>query len=249
MLDQDTSFYGLTNYGKLLTDLRFWKALSHTFIFMIIAVPIQVALGLCMAQLFVEEMPGKRFLAALLVLPAIISPIVAGASWRLMYDNQYGPINQIISWIAGDRVKLLWTVNTSLVYPAIIIVEVWEHTPFVFLLMLAAFANVDRNLVDAAQIDGASAWRIFWRVTLPSVRPVLVVVVAIRALDMMRLFDIVWALTRGGPGNLTETISIYAYLLGFEQFETSYTGAMAFVIIAMLSILVILTLRRVEIGK
>lgn len=249
MLDQDTSFYGLTNYTKLLRDLRFWKALFHTFAFTIIAIPIQIALGLLMAQLFVEDMPGKRLLVALLVLPAIISPIVAGASWRLMFDNQYGPINQIISWIAGERVKLLWTINTALVYPAIIIVEVWEHTPFVFLLMLAALANVDRNLIDAAQIDGASAWRIFWRVTLPSIRPVLVVVVAIRALDMMRLFDIVWALTRGGPGSLTETISIYAYLLGFEQFETSFTAAMAFVMIAVLSILVILALRRVEIGK
>lgn len=249
MLDQDTSFYGFTNYSNLLSDLRFWKAFCNTLIFTIIIVPIQIALGLCMAQLFVEEMPGKQFLAALLVLPAIIAPIVAGASWRLMFDHYYGPVNQIISWFVGHEVKLLWTVDPALVYPAIIIVEIWEHTPFVFLLMLAAFANVDRNLIEAAQIDGASAWRVFWRVTLPSVKPVLVVVVAIRTLDMMRFFDVVWALTRGGPDSLTETISIYAYVLAFEQFETSYTAAMAFVIIAVLSILLILALKRVEIQK
>jgi multiple sugar transport system permease protein len=144
---------------------------------------------------------------------------------------------------------VLWIINPLLVYPAILIVEIWEHTPFVFLLLLAALASVDRNLIDAAEIDGASAWRIFRRVKLPSIRPVLVVVVAIRALDIMRLFEIVWALTRGGPGSMTETISIYAYLLGFEQFETSYTAAMAFVLIAILSTLVVFTLRRVEISR
>jgi multiple sugar transport system permease protein len=246
MLDQDTSFYGFTNYAKLLSASRFWQALLHTLIFTGVAVPIQIVLGLLMAHLFVDDLPGKRLFVALLVLPAMISPIVAGSSWRLMFDNHYGPINQILSWIAGERVKMLWTINPVLVYPTIIIVEVWQHTPFVFLLLLAALANVDRNLIDAAEIDGASRWTVFKRVTLPSIRPVLVVVVVIRALDMMRLFDIVWALTRGGPGGLTETVSIYAYLVGFEQFETSYTAAMAFVLIAVLSTLVILALRRVE---
>jgi multiple sugar transport system permease protein len=249
MLEQDTSFYGFTNYINLLLDGRFWGAMLHTLIFAGVAVPIQIALGLLMAQLFVEPMPGKRFFVALLILPAMISPIVAGASWRLMFDNHYGPINQILSWIVGERVTILWIINPVLVYPAILIVEIWEHTPFVFLLMLAAMANVDRNLIDAAEIDGASGWAIFWRVTLPAIRPVLVVVVAIRALDIMRLFEIVWALTRGGPGSMTETISIYAYLQGFEQFETSYTAAMAFVLIAVLSTAIIMAIRRVEFAR
>ncbi len=249
MLEQDTSFYGFTNYIKLVLDGRFWGAVLHTLIFAGVAVPIQILLGLLMAHLFVEPMPGKRFFVALLILPAMISPIVAGASWRLMFDNHYGPINQILSWIVGERVTLLWIINPVLVYPAILIVEIWEHTPFVFLLMLAAMTNVDRNLIDAAEIDGASGWAIFWKVTLPAIRPVLVVVVAIRALDIMRLFEIVWALTRGGPGSMTETISIYAYIQGFEQFETSYTAAMAFVLIAVLSTAVVMAIRRVEFAR
>lgn len=249
MLDTDTSFYGFTNYTNLFRDQRFWASLLHTLIFAVVAVPIQLALGLMMAQLFVGEMPGKSFFVALLILPAMISPIVAGASWRLMFDNQYGPINQILGWFVGRRVNLLWIINPLLVYPAILLVEIWEHTPFVFLLLLAALANVDQSLVDAAQIDGASGWTTFLRVKLPVIRPVLIVVASIRALDMVRLFEIVWALTRGGPGGMTETISIYTYLQGFQQFETSYTAAMAFTLIAILATGVFLVLRRVEISR
>ena len=131
---------------------------------------------------------------------------------------------------------ILWTVNPAFVYPAIIICEVWQWTPFMFLILLAGLSNVDQSQIEAAEIDGAGYWRIFFRIVLPAIRPVLAIVLLIRALDLMRLFDIVWALTRGGPGTMTETISIYAYVQGFQQFETSYTAAIAVLIIVILSV-------------
>jgi multiple sugar transport system permease protein len=169
--------------------------------------------------------------------------------WRLLFDNRFGPVNQILGWFAGEPVTLLWTVNPNLVYPAILVAEVWQWTPFMFLILLAGLSNVDKSLIEAAEIDGASYWRIFFRIVLPAIWPVMAIALLIRALDLVRIFDVVWALTKGGPGTMTETISIYAYVQGFQQFETSYTGAIAFLVIVLLSVAVIFSLRRMEITR
>ena len=160
-----------------------------------------------------------------------------------MFDNRFGPINQIIGWIAGEPVLILWTINPHLVYPAIIAAEVWQWTPFMFLLLLAALSNVDKSQLEAAAIDGAGYWRTFFRIVLPAIWPVMAIAILIRGLDLFRLFDIVWALTKGGPGTMTETISIFTYVKGFQQFETSYTAAVAFLIIVLLSVVVIAALQ------
>ena len=117
MLETDTSFAGLVNFIQLFHDARLWQSLVHTVLIMVIALPIELLLGLAMAYLFLDRMPGRQILVSLLVLPTIISPIVAGATWRLLFDNRYGPINQIIGWFAGHPVAALWTVNPGLVYP------------------------------------------------------------------------------------------------------------------------------------
>ncbi len=249
MFEEDTSFQGLLNYARLFADRRFFESVGHTLLFMAVALPIEFLLGLLLALLLLERLPGKQIFVALLVLPVVISPIVAGATWRLMFDNRFGPVNQILSWFAGEPVTILWVVDPDFVYPAILIAEIWQWTPFMFLLLLAGLTAVDRSLVEAAQIDGAGWFTIVTRVLLPSIKPVLAIALLIRALDLFRLFDVVWALTKGGPGTMTETVSVYAYVQGFRQFEISYTAAMAFVVILLLSILVVLALRRVEIAR
>jgi multiple sugar transport system permease protein len=249
MTDQDTSFHGLMNYAQLFRDHRLWQAILHTLLITAVALPLELVLGLVMAQLFLEHMPGRQLFIALIVLPTIISPIVAGATWRLMFDNRYGPINQILGWFAGEPVAALWTVNPRLVYPAIIACEIWQWTPFMFLILLAALSNVDKSLTEAAEIDGAGYWRTFFKIVLPSIWPVMAIAILIRGLDLVRIFDIIWALTAGGPGTMTETASIYAYVQGFQQFETSYTAAMAFLIIALLTALVTWAIRRMGLAK
>jgi multiple sugar transport system permease protein len=249
MSEQDTSFSGFVHYARLFHDTRLWQAVLHTAIFTLIALPIELVLGLTMAQLFLDRMPGRQIFVALLVLPTVVSPIVAGATWSLMFDNRFGPINQIIGWFAGQPVPLLWTINRALVYPAILVCEVWQWTPFMFLILLAALSNVDQSQLEAAEIDGAGFWRTFFKVVLPAIWPVMAVAIFIRALDLARIFDIIWALTRGGPGTMTETISIYTYTIGFQQFETSYTAAVAFLVIVLLSVIVIMALKRVGITR
>jgi multiple sugar transport system permease protein len=249
MIDVDTSFHGLLNYRLLFGDRRLWEALLHTVIFLVVALPIELILGLLMAQLFIDRIPGRQVFIALLVLPVVVSPIVAGATWSLMFDNRFGPINQIIGWIAGEEVVLLWTINPHLVYPAILVAEIWQWTPFMFLLLLAALSAVDRSQLEAASIDGAGYWRTFFRIVLPAIWPVMAVAILIRGLDLFRLFDVVWALTKGGPGTMTETISIFTYVKGFQQFDTSYTAAVALLIIVLLSVLVFWGLKRVELAR
>ena len=249
MMDVDTSFHGFSNYSALFSDKRLWQALLHTLLFTGIALPLELVLGLLMAQLFIDHLPGRQIFVALLVLPVVVAPIVSGATWSLMFDNRFGPINQIIGWITGEEATLLWTISPELVYPAILAAEIWQWTPFMFLLLLAALSAVDKSQLEAASIDGAGYWRIFFRIVLPAIWPVMAVAILIRGLDLFRLFDIVWALTKGGPGTSTETISIFAYIKGFQQFETSYTAAVALLIIIGLSFVVIMALRRVQLAR
>ena len=249
MLEEDTSFSGFIHYAALFQDTRLWESLAHTLLITAIALPAELLLGLAMAWLFLERMPFRGVFVALLVLPTMIAPVVAGATWRLLFDNRYGPINQVLGWFAGEPVPILWVINPDYVYPAILIAEIWQWTPFMFLLLLAALSNVDKSLTEAAEIDGASAFTVFRKIVLPSIWPVMAIALLIRGLDLFRIFDVVWALTQGGPGTQTETISIYTYLQGFRQFETSYTAAIAFVVIVMLTVLVIFLLRRMEIDR
>jgi multiple sugar transport system permease protein len=249
MTNNDASFQGLRNYALLFHDARLWESLLHTLAFTGIALPLELMLGLLMAQLFIDHLPGRQVFVALLVLPVVVSPIVAGATWSLMFDNRFGPINQVINAIVGRELTLLWTISPNLVYPAILVAEVWQWTPFMFLLLLAALAAVDRSQLEAAAIDGAGYWRTFRRIVLPAIWPVMAVAILIRALDLFRLFDVVWVLTRGGPGTMTETLSIFTYVKGFQQFETSYTAAVALLIIVALSIVLTLALRRAELTR
>lgn len=249
MSDTDTSFQGLLNYQRIFSDSRLWQSLLHTLIFMAVALPIELLLGLTMAQLFIERIPGRAVFIALLVLPVLVSPIVAGATWSLMFDNRFGPINQILGWFAGQPVTLLWTIKPNLVYAAILIAEIWQWTPFMFLLLLAALSSVDKSQLEAAAIDGATWWRTFRQIVLPAIWPVMAVAVLIRALDLFRLFDIVWALTKGGPGTMTETVSMFAYVKGFQQFDTSYVAAVSLLIIVLLTATVLWTLKRVELSR
>ena len=249
MTEVDTSFQGLLNYKQLFKDSRLWWALAHTVLITIIALPLELIFGFLLAELFLVKMPGRQIFVALLVLPRVISPIGAGATWRLMFDVRFGPIGQMVNFFAGEPVTLLWTVNPTLVYPAIIICEVWQWTPFMFLLLLAALSNVDQSQLEAAELDGASYSRVLRQIIIPAIKPVVAVAILIRGLDLFRIFDIIWARTEGGPGSMTETISLYTYVSGFSQFDTSYTAAMAFLVVAILSAIVTYALQRMELVK
>lgn len=249
MFDDIRSYQGFIQYQRLFEDERLWESLLHTVLFTAVALPIELVLGYFLALLFLEKIPFKQTFVAVILLPTVIAPIVAGSTWRLMFDHRFGPINQIIAWFRGEEIKLLWTVEPGLVWPAILIAEVWQWTPFMFLILLAALSNVDREQLEAAEIDGASRWMVFRKIVLPAIAPVMFIAVLIRGIDLFRIFDVIWTMTQGGPGTRTETISVYAYHMAFREFEISYSAAIAFLVIVCLTIIVVAALQRVEVAR
>ncbi|MCB1501109.1 MAG: sugar ABC transporter permease, partial [Bauldia sp.] len=133
--DEITSFEGFVNYARIFSDARLWNAVLHTLFITAVALPIELVLGLLLAYHFLEERRFKRLFVALLIIPSVISPMVAGSMWRLMFDDRYGPINRIISGVAGEHVSILWTIDIAWAYPAIIITDVWQWTPFMFIIL------------------------------------------------------------------------------------------------------------------
>jgi multiple sugar transport system permease protein len=243
------TFVGLANYERVLSDPRLGWAIVRTLAIIAVALPIQLVLGMLMALHFQAERPGKQLMVALLVLPAMISPMVGGSMWRLMFDQRFGPLNQIISAVMGKPLVLLWTVKPDLAFWAVIITEVWQWTPFMFVILMAAIANIDRSLIESARIDGAGAWSVFRYVILPGIWPVLATALLIRSLDLFRIFDAVWQLTRGGPGSRTETLSVFMYIRGFQSFDTSYAAAIVVLLVLGMSVLMVWVLRRMEVNR
>jgi multiple sugar transport system permease protein len=238
------AFVGLANYAGALQDRRMWEALAHTLVIMAVAVTAELVLGLGLAEVLAGSLPGKRVVIPLLILPVIMSPIVAGYGWRMLWDTQYGPINQLLGWLLGRPVTLVWLINSKTVYFSLIVTEVWQWTPFMFLALLAGLVAISPEIHEAAAIDGAGRWQRFWQITLPLIRPLMLVALLIRALDVFKIFDTVFSLTFGGPGTFTETITLYVYLLGFRNFRLGYTAAMAVLVLALVSLATTALLRR-----
>ena len=238
------AFVGLANYAGALQDRRMWEALAHTLLIMAVAVTAELVLGLVLAEVLAGALPGKRVIIPLLILPVIMSPIVAGYGWRMLWDTQYGPINQLLAWLIGRPVTLVWLINSKTVYFSLIVTEVWQWTPFMFLALLAGLVAISPEIHEAAAIDGAGRWQRFWQITLPLIRPLMLVALLIRALDVFKIFDTVFSLTFGGPGTFTETITLYVYLLGFRNFRLGYTAAMAVLVLALVSLATTVLLRR-----
>jgi multiple sugar transport system permease protein len=237
-------FIFFKNYTTALSDDRLWSAMGHTLTLLFIAVILELIIGLGLAQTLIGHLPGKRFVLPLLILPVAMAPLMVGYTWRMLWDTQYGPINQVLGWILQRPIELVWLANPNTVYPAIIITEVWQWTPFMFLVLLAGLTAINPELHEAATIDGASNWQIFRYITLPLIYPVMVLAVLFRALDIFKLFDIIFALTGGGPGYQTETASMYVYILGWKNFRLGYTAAVSYILLIVVSIAITILWRR-----
>ncbi len=233
---QEHPFVGLQNYRDALLDARVWNALENTGIIVVLAVGIEFLLGLGLALLLSDDFRGKRFAMPLLMLPVMVVPVVVGLTWRMLWDNQYGAINQVLGWIAGRDVTIVWLAHRDTALFAMIVTDVWQWTPFMFLVLLAALSAVNPELYEAAALDGAGWWQALRDVSLPGIARVVAVAILFRALDAFKIFDLVYMFTQGGPGTSTESISWYIYQLGFKFFRLGYASAVSYVILILLSI-------------
>lgn len=215
-------FTGLDNYAFLLTDARFWAALGNTAYFTLVAVTVELLLAVPLALLLNRAFPGRGLLRASVLVPWAIPTVVSARLWAWMFNPEYGVINRMLP---GSDINWLGAPGYAL--HAAILVDVWKTTPFVALLVLAGLQGISEDLYKAARVDGASTWRMFRSITLPLLKPALLLALLFRSLDAFRVFDAIYVLTEGGPANTTETLSIYAYKTLMRSGDFGYGSALS----------------------
>jgi multiple sugar transport system permease protein len=215
-------FIGLENYAFLLSDGRFWTALGNTAYFAVVAVAIELVLGLCFALLLNAAFPGRGLLRAAVLVPWAVPTVVSAKLWAWMFNPDHGLITALL-----PLKDVNWLGTPGYAMHAAIAVDVWKTTPFVALLLLAGLQGIPADVYRAARVDGASTWRAFWSITVPLLRPTLAITLVFRTLDALRVFDAVYVLTEGGPANSTETLSIYAYKTLMRSGDFGYGSTLA----------------------
>ncbi len=203
---RERRFIGLDNYAFLLSDARFWSALGNTAYFTLVAVAVELLLAVPLALLLNRAFPGRGLLRASALIPWAIPTVVSARLWAWMFNPDYGLINRLL-----PGADINWLGAPGYALHAAILVDVWKTTPFVALLVLAGLQGIPEDIYKAARVDGASAWRTFRSMTLPLLKPAILLALLFRTLDAFRVFDAIYVLTEGGPANTTETLSIYAY--------------------------------------
>ncbi len=219
------------NFVRLASDQFFLSALGHTLVFAAAALTIEFLIGLGLAVLLNNQFRGRGFFRAGLLVPMMLPTVVVGVIWRLMLNPNFGAVNGTMKGAGINTTSLTWTSSPYLAMLSIIAVDVWQWTPFMFLILLAGLQAIPQEPYEAALIDGSSAWQTFRHVTLPLLKPAILVALLLRTMDLLRVFDQVFILTEGGPGFATETISLYIYRTAFRFSNFGYAAAMSFVLL------------------
>jgi multiple sugar transport system permease protein len=226
---------GLNNYFSLFSNPDFINSLRITFTFVILAISIEFILGMGLALLLNHDLKGKGIIRSMILLPMMCTNVVIGLTWRLLFNYQFGIINYYIGLIGIHPIE--WLSNPTLAMVSVIIVDVWNTTSYVALMLLAGLQSLPDEPFEAAKIDGATAWQTFIYLTLPLIRPVILVALLWRLIDTFRIFDVVYLLTAGGPARATETVSIYIYNYGFKSFNLGYASAASYTMIMIMLII------------
>ncbi len=236
------------NYMYLVTDEpRFLEALGRTLAISVLSLCLEFLIGLGLATIFLKKFWGKRIWFTALLTPMMIMPVVVGYTWFMLFQYT-GPINQVLGWIGGTATgaDLQWLNTGVLAFFAVVITEVWHWAPLFFLILLSGLNAVPENPVRAATVLGASHWRIFWTVIMPNMRGVIIIAFVIRGMEVIKLFDEIYILTRGGPGTATETMSLYLYKLGFQDFRLAYAGSAGFIVLVITVVMINMMLRPIR---
>ncbi|GIK71458.1 MAG: ABC transporter permease [Chloroflexota bacterium] len=231
-------FVGGANFARLLTDSNLHNGLRVTLTFVIITVTIQMLLGFGLALLLNREMRGKNILRAIMILPLFATPVAMGYLGITLFYEINGPINELLRALGGTGVP--WLSNPFWAMVAIILIDIWQWTPFVFLVSLAALQGLPSDLFEAAEVDGASGWQSFRRITLPLMAPILWLILLLRLVEAFKVFDIPTSLTLGGPGRATEVYSLFTYRTALRFFDHGYAAAQGFLLLIIVSLIVAL---------
>lgn len=228
----DTGFVGLQNYVDNLTQAELPTALLNTMIFTVVGVSLQFLLGLGFALLLQREFRGHGIVRTCYMLPAFLTPSIVALNWSFMFNPRVGVVPWLASFV-GFPAQFPFLATPWTAMAAVILVDVWRATPFMFLVLLAGLQGLPQEAIEAAAIDGANSWQILRHVTLPILTPLILIALSIRGMDAFREFDLVFVLTGGGPGRATEVIGMLAYRTGFNYYDMGRASAMAYIILAL----------------
>lgn len=218
---------GLRNYERLFDDPDFWNSVHVTIIFVTVAVSVEFLFGMGLALLATSRIRAMGWIRTIMLFPLLMAPVVAGVLWRTMYHSTYGTINWAIGLVGISPQE--WLGSPTQALPAVITVEIWQNLPVVAFVLAAGIQSLPVDLYKAAEVDGASAWQSFRKITLPLLKPVILVLLLLRIMDAFKVFDIVFTMTYGGPGQTTELMSMLIYKTGLRFFQIGQASALSWI--------------------
>ena len=225
-------FIGLANFKRAFTqDERFRNAVWLTLYFTVLATAMQVVLGVALALLLNRPFRGKGFFRSIFLLPMVATPVAIALVWRMMYNPTLGVMNYLVGLVGLGPYK--WVSDVHLVIPALAVVDTWEWTPLITLITLAGLATLPLEPYESALIDGATPAQMFWRITLPLLRPIIMVALLFRSIDCLKTFDIIYVMTAGGPGFASETLNVYTFQVGLFYFHIGYACSLLVILFAL----------------
>jgi multiple sugar transport system permease protein len=234
---------GLYNFVRLFNDANLHSGLRITLVFVIVSVSVQMVLGFGLALLLNRDILGRSLLRTIMILPLFATPVAIGYLSITIFYEQNGPVNTIIRSLGGSGIP--WLSNPFWALVTVILVDIWQWTPFVFLVSLAALQALPDDLYEAAKVDGASGWSMFRYITLPLMTPILTLILLLRLVESFKVFDIPTSLTLGGPGRATEVYSLFTYRTAMRFFDHGYAAAQGFLLLIIVSFIIVTLYRRI----
>lgn len=244
IVNNQIDFVGLNNYISVLKHSKFQAALIHTCFFVAATITMEFILGFVVAMLLYREVRGSKIFKLIFSIPLMIAPVVSGLQWRWLFADQYGIINYLLSALNID--PPLWFTTAQGSWATIIVANLWLATPFVILVLLAGLGGLSEEMNEAAEIDGANKWQVFWRIILPQLKPTILIILVIRLTDAFRIYDLIYILTGGGPGGRTEVLSTYIYKRIFTDMEFGKGAAASFIVMIVICVISFLCNRIME---
>ena len=239
---READYVGLELFHEVLTDPRFGWAVVRSLLFATGSTIGCFLVGFALAYLMYRPFRGQSLYYAIFILPMLTVPVVvAYTAEMLLYQS--GPLNDLITRISGVEFKPAWLTNPDIALPTVMLLEIWNWAPFSFIIMLAGFASIPKEPLEAAEILGASKWRIFWEVQLPLLRPVIILALVLRFLEAIAEFPKTWALLQGGPGTATETVPVYIFLTTWQYFQISKGAAMSYIVMLLMIVIVLFAIK------
>ena len=237
-------FIGLKNYSKIFHNPVFWAALGRTFYFTGASVGVSIILGLGIAMVLNQEFRGRAFMRGLIILPWALSSVVNGMMWKWIYNGSYGALNGLLLQLGWIDSYKIWLADPKVAMNLVVMAEIWKETPVGVIFILASLQTIPNPLYEAAKVDGANAWSRFKYITLPLLKPIILLLIVIKSIWAIRdSFDVVYMITRGGPGDSTQVVTYYAYLATFKFLRFGYGAALAYLITLIILIFAVVYVR------